>query len=173
MSMFFYNDILRKYEDEMDYFPIIEYLENMLKKNNNPMILTTLIASLWYYFIEGDVNQKPKNYDWKKLLVKWKEYVDLSLKEYLDNEKTCFILGYTLDLHGFYIDEQYYKKGKELMRRCFEIATIKEIKTLAEDFLLNSKKKRQLNQNIINEACQKLFPTNSVLDSYFKEIYMK
>ena len=173
MSIFFYNDIISKYEKESNYYPIIEYLESMSKKTKDDTILATLIGASWYYFMEGDVNQAPINYDWQKFLIKWKQYVDLSLEKYTDNEKICFVLGYTLDLHGFCIDESYCKKGKELMKRCFEITTTNEIKILVERFLLNPKKQKALNQSKINDACKKLFPTDSILDSYFKKIYMK
>lgn len=97
----------------------------------------------------------------------------MALDKYTDDEKICFILGYTLNLHWFYLDETYSNKGKELMKRCVEIATKKEIKTLAEFFLANKKGRKSIDRGTINETCKKLFPSDSVLDSYFKEVFTK
>lgn len=172
MRMFYFDDYIDAYEKELNFYPIIVYLEKHFKKSRDIVFLTTLIGSSWYYLVEGSVNQDPVDYDWRKFLAKWKEYADLSLKEYFDNEYVCFILGYTLYLHGIYIDVNYEEKGKELIERCHKISTTKEIKILSDYLYLESKERKKINQYDMNEACYKLFPTTSILDSYFKMIFL-
>lgn len=173
MSFFYYDSKIRENEKKLNFTPVIKHLESLFQISPNIDILVTLIGTTWFYFIEGNINQSPIDYDWEFYQNKWKQYIDVGWENFNDYEKFCYIAGYTLSLHGFYINENYEQIGLTFMKKCFEISTTKEIKVLAEYFIQNAIKRKKLNQSAINEACQNLFPTDSILDSYFKEIYMK
>lgn len=111
MSFFYYDDKMRKYEEKLNFTPIICHLENLFEISPNEDLLATLIGVAWYYCIEGNVNQTPIDYDWRLYLYKWKQYIDLGSEKFNDSEKFCYIAGYTLSLHGFYISESYEKGG--------------------------------------------------------------
>lgn len=173
MSFFYYDDKMRKYEGKLNFTPIIFHLENLFEISPNEDLLATLIGVAWYYCIEGNVNQTPIDYDWRLYLYKWKQYIDLGSEKFNGSEKFCYIAGYTLSLHGFYISESYKKNGLTLMKKCFEICEDKNLKIIAQNFLKNANKRNKGYIRIKNfeNICKNLFPTNSMLDCYFKEIY--
>ncbi len=175
MSFFYYDNIIRKYEEELNFTPIICHLENLFRISPNEDLLTTLIGASWYYYIEGNVNQLPVNYDQQLYLRKWKQYIEYGDKKFNESEKFCYIAGYTLSLHGFHIGKSYEKSGLILMKKCFEICTNKNLKIIAQNFIENEEikinKKYKAIQNSQN-ICNELFPSNSMLDSYFKEMYL-
>ena len=69
-----------------------------------------------------------------------------------------FIAGYSLSLHGIFLDSvfggKYEKEGIRLIKSCLE---------LSKDISLG-------NSTII---CKELFNSDSILDKYFLEIYAK
>lgn len=174
MSFFYYDSIIRENEEKLNFKPIIKHLESLLKKSLNIDILVTLIGSSWFYCIEGDVNQSPIDYVWDFYLSKWKQYIDFGFEKYSNNDKFCYIAGYTLSLHGLYISEEYEKNGLMLIKKCFEICEDNNLKTLAQNFIENEnnyKKYKPLKNSLI--IIKDLFPNNSMLDIYFREIYLK
>lgn len=169
MNFFYFDEKIKKYEKELDFSPVISYLEEIFNQKPSEDILVTLIGSSWYYLVEGDVNQSPQNYDWKYFLDKWKQYIDIGIAKFNNSEKFCYIAGYTLSLHGIYISPEYEKKGKQLMCRCAEIATTPQIVELSQTFIAKSCKYRKLDK----QSIMAMFPSESLPDKYFKEIILR
>lgn len=168
--IFYYDNEIKEYEEMLNFTPVIISLENKYKKNKDSQILVTLLASAWYYFLEGQVNQNPINYDDKFLFGKWKYYIDIGLNDFCNDPIFCLIAGYTLLLHGFYFDLQYEKKGLELIKNCLIISDDRMTKQLAEHFINGSSKNSYKKLENAKEICNKMFPTKSILDNYFREI---
>lgn len=164
MGLFYFNDTIEKYERELDFINVIKELEKEYRKTKSIDVFNTIIADSWYFYIEGDVNQTPKNYDWKFLFNKWREYIEIGLKNYFNNDKFCLIAGYTLILHGFEINERYEKKGLELLQKCANNSTDNNIKRLAEYFVNNE---NGITDTIEPTIIKKLFDNKSIIDNYF------
>lgn len=176
MSFFYYDSIIRENEEKLNFTPIIKHLESLFQISSNVDILVTLIGATWFYHIEGNVNQSPIDYDWEFYQNKWKQYIDFGCKNFNDCEKFCYIAGYTLGLHGFYIGENYEKNGLTLMKKCFKICEDDNLKALAQNFIENAKINNYAKYITLDNAvniCKELFPNNSMLDMYFKEIFLK
>lgn len=169
MKLFFDADI-GVYEDELNFAAAIEYMEKIFNSIQRDDLIATLVGTSWYYLVEGDVNQSPKDYKWEYFLSKWKQYIDIGLELYPDSERFCYIAGYTLSLHGIYINSEYEKKGLQLMSHCEEVAISPAIKRLAQIFIEKSKRKKVTLSAQEKEIIQELFPSESMLDNYFKQI---
>lgn len=166
MSLFYFDEKIEYYEQKLDYSPIIQYLEDLYLSTGDEQKLITLIASAWYYMVEGDVNQKPINYNWKYLQSKLKFYIDLGLKTLIEDERFDFVIGYILDLHWMYLGDEYNGLGLKLMQKCNDVCKNNCIKALVLNFLKKI--------NILdNHTIKALFPTNSELDKYFYSIISK
>lgn len=63
--MFYYDNNVAKFEKELDYTSLLNYLEKQYLKNKTDTNLITVITYSWYLNIEGDVNQSPLTYDAK------------------------------------------------------------------------------------------------------------
>ncbi len=170
MSLFYYDNFLHEYETDLNYTQSLRYLENLYEKCGTVDILVTIIGNAWLYFIEGDVNKSPKEYDHQLYLYTWKKFVDLGKEQFSRNEKFCFIAGYTLCLHGFYLGEDYEKEGLSLIKTCLEISKNLNLRIIVQSFYENETKRKQKAINYKN-ICEELFPYGSMLDMYFKEIY--
>lgn len=167
MSLFYFDEEMNEYERKLNFNPIIYMLENKFKKNKDSTTLATIIGCSWYNFIEGSVNQTPYNYDSDFLLNKWKEYVDIGINNFSNYADVCLITAYTLNLHWFYLGKEYEKIYPDLYKKSIEIGRDNNVGQLASYFL-----KHKLYTQIDNSKliCQDLFPTESILDKYFREI---
>lgn len=163
MGLFYFDKEIQEYEQRLDYSPVIQHLEKRFDETRDIKSLVTLIASAWYYLIEGDVNQKPINYDWNYFLSKWKKYIAIGLEKYVNSTEVCYIIGYTLSLHWMYLGEIFEQKGIELIKNCLTIKENENISMLAECFLSKEKLK---DSAVIN----KLFPSKSEIDTYFRNV---
>lgn len=173
MSFFYFDDEMKGYEEQLNFNPIIQMLEVRFNNQRNPKILTTLIGCSWYYLLEGKVNQTPYNYDEDFLLSKWKQFVDIGISDFSQCADVCLIIAYTLNLLWFYLGKEYEKVYSELYRKSIEIGQDNNIGKLSSHLYLNSFTSRSKKYNRIeypDQICQDLFPTDSILDCYFREI---
>ena len=164
MSLFYSDDTILDFERRLDYSSVIEHLENLYRTTHDTQIFVTLIASAWYYLVEGDTNQQPLNYHWEYFHSKLKYYLDIGLRDYTSDERFDYVAGYLLDLHWMYLGASYEGIGLELMRKCSEISEDERIKALALSFLKNDKLSNP------ETVVKMLFPSNSELDTYFSYV---
>lgn len=171
MSIFYYDNKINEFEKKLNYNRIIEYLEDSFAINKKVEILNTLIAYSWYFAVEGDVNQEPLNYSAEYFLIKWKIYLEKGIKEFQNDLSFNIIASYTLRLHWFYLGENFEKLSKELTENSVKNLKESHLENLAKHLFCNSlnKNKHKKLENV-EKICNKLFPTNSILDSYFREI---
>ncbi len=170
MNLFYFDDYLKEYEKNFLWNDALNYLERLYEGNSTINILSSLIGFSWYYAVEGRVeSQQYDDMSCYDSLEIWKKYIDVGLTEYNDNPQFCFIAGYTLSLHGFFINEQYEQKGHWLIQKCFSLSHDGHLKEIANNLLCNMKKKKRLKDS--ESICRDLFPSESLLDKYFVNIY--
>lgn len=62
--MFYKDDLFKKYDQDTEYIKAINYLLDKYTINPDNQILASIIGYSWFYYIEGDLNSCPKEYDW-------------------------------------------------------------------------------------------------------------
>ena len=170
MNLFYEDLTLSELEKKLDYSSIIKVLEKKFSVNEDVKIINSLVAYSWFFFIEGDVNQKPLNFDPNFFLAKWKYFIDKGLEKFADESLFCLIAGYTLKLHGFYISSEYEFLGSKLLNKCVRLSSNNDIKELASYWLKDSKKSKKIN---INSIAYSLFDGNLLLNKYFVDLLTK
>jgi len=172
MSLFYFDDNIRKHEKELDYSPIITYLEDLYLSEKEVQYLTTLVAYARHFYEGGDDDDlDPVNYDADFLFSKWKHYFELGMKEHIDSPEFCFVAGYVY-YKGQFIYETPYdeKRASYLMKRCFELSKNKSMKALAKHYIeVFCPEYRFHGMENAEEICEELFPSDSVLDEDFRE----
>ena len=173
--MFYNNELIKKYEKLLAYDYLIDELEKKYEDNSKVELLNSLIGYSWYFYVEGNVNVVPLQYTPEKYIRIWKNYIEIGLNHFSNDPYFNFIAGYTLSLHGFYLDVKYgcdyEKKGILLMEKCSQVASGLPIKQLADNFLDNERSKKYIPIKNSQEVCRRLFTQGSLLDDYFNEIY--
>lgn len=172
--MFYFDKNLKQFESEYSWDKALTYLENLFLNQQNIKILNSLIGFSWYYLIEGSIDSKKYGKDENiRALDIWKKYLKIGLNNYNDNPTVCFIAGYTLLLHGFYIDE--YSTNSELIGiNLLEKATgtnDSDLQELSNLILKLEKQKEYKPLKLKKETLDSLFDNDSLLEKYFKELY--
>ena len=175
MPIFYYDAKLREYEVELNFSQVINYLEEVFKKKENVQILSSLIAYSWYFFVEGNFLLKNDNFDDENYLLKWSFYLEYGQKKYFNSPEFLYVAGYTLGLHWFFLYPKYDEKtGLTFMKQCYKISPDINLQALANNFIKNSsygKKSNILEHSM--DICSKLFPSNSLIDQYFRSVLIK
>lgn len=171
--MFYFDKNLKQFESEYSWDNALTYLENLFLGHPNIKILNSLIGFSWYYLIEGPIDSKKYNKDENILaLAIWKKYLKIGLNYYNDDPTVCFIAGYTLLLHGFYIDEcsNSEQMGLNLLRKS-TITTNSNLQVFS-NLILNLEKQKKFKPSKLKEGTlDSLFNNDSLLEKYFKELY--
>ena len=142
----------------------------MFLKDNKVDILLSIIGYSWYLFVEAPcLFPTLTNEELDYLRFIWSKYHEIGLKDYQNNDEVCFLLGYTFYLHGFFIKDITKNEvlGLELIQKSKKITNNDELKSILEIFINRHKNKKTKKIN----CSSKLFKSNSILDTYFKEIF--
>ena len=171
-EFFYFDKKLCTYENLFQWDRALIYLESLYSKNKDITLLNSLIGYSWYYLIEGPVvSQEYENDKSVMALAVWKKYIDLGAQEARNNPFFNFIAGYTLSLHGFYINEEYERKGHVFMKNCLDMSNNLMLKNLSENFLKNERSPKYIPLKDGRAICTQLFKGESLLDRYFNKIY--
>ncbi len=172
MSMFYFDEIIKKYENNFSWDEALDYLENKFLKDTNMDIVNSLVGFSWYYLIEGPIDsgkyEKDEN---ENALSVWEKYINIGTQIAKDNQYFYFIAGYTLSLSGFIISPDYEIKGRLFMEKCYNIATDLSLKIVAHNFLKNENSKKYIPLENGRDICKKIFGGDSLLEKYFREIW--
>ncbi len=172
VSLFYYDKVLLAYEASFQWDQALEHLEKLFLKKKEIHVLYSLIGFSWFYLIEGPVvSKKYANDPNTKALDAWKKYIDAGILEVCDDSYFCFIAGYTLSLHGFYINEEYEKKGNRLIQACLNSTSDALLRQLAENFMMNERSIHYIHVKDGKSICERFFNGKSLLDGYFNRIY--
>ena len=172
MGIFYYDEMLSSYESDYQWDQALGYLEKLYAERKESKIINALVGFSWFYLIEGSIVSKKSENDQNTMALSiWKKYIDLGTIESSKDPIFNFIAGYTLSLHGFYISEEYEKKGNQFVKTCLYLTKNTLLQQLAENFLNNeySNKYKPLKNG--KEICEQFFNGESLLDHYFNEIF--
>ena len=162
MQLFYCDKTIINYEKKGLYSNIIEYLENSLEEIE---CLSTYIAYAWYLYSEGQFINDEVSRNWAFYLNKWKKSLNLAENCFNNSAQVSFIAGYTLEMNGMDLakDLTYENKIKIFYDAC---KTYKDdaFKALCENIILKN------NKTISNQYLNELFPNDTIIDNYFKEI---
>ena len=172
--MFYFDDILKKYELEYSWDKALLYLDRVFKKHPTNEKLNSLVGFAWYYLIEGPIDSGRFEKDENNISLDiWEKYLSIGLKNYLNVPSFCFIAGYTLLMHGFYIEEYkdtYEELGLNLLNSvCY--STEHNLKEIASIIIEYQKQKRYKPLKLQSEVVKQLFHGESLLEDYFRELY--
>lgn len=172
MTFFYFDEQLREYEELFQWDQALIYLERLYSKCKCISILLSLVGYSWYYLIEGPIVSKKYEADTNVMALEiWKKYIDIGSQVASDNPFFNFIAGYTLSLHGFFINEEYEKRGTLFMENCLARSDNLMLRNLADNFLQNEKSSQYIPLKDGKAICAQLFKGESLLDEYFNEIY--
>lgn len=174
--MFYYDDTIKSFEKNFLWEKSLSYLEEKFNELQSITILNSLIGFSWYYLIEGPVESKKYGNDENSIALEyWNKYSKLAFEKYVNNHSTCFILGYTLLLHGFLL--QQYKNNCEIIGLSLINEASKSnniyIQELAEHIIYLDKSKKIRVLVNYDKICNELFNNGSLIENYFKEILNK
>ena len=168
--MFYLDNEIINMENNREYIKIVKYLDDLFSKNKDANILMSTIGYSWYLFVEAPcLFSILTNEELDYLRSVWLKYNEIGLNCFQNNAEVCFLLGYTFYLHGFFINNSTKNEmvGLELIEKSLQITNNEELKSILEIFI-----RRHKNKKTKKISCpSKLFKTNSILDTYFKEIF--
>lgn len=172
--MFYFDDILQKYETEYAWDKALIYLEELFIKERDTATLNSLIGFSWYYLVEGPfINSKYGKDEGELPLVTWEKYIKIGMDHYANDYRFSFIAGYTLLLHGFFIKayQQNYKSiGLEVLKSSSNTTDI-HLKELVDTIIDLEHSKKYVKPKVSITTLNNLFPENSLLEKYFKDIF--
>ena len=172
--MFYFDDVAKKYELECLWDKVLLYLEEQFDKQSICEKLNSLVGFSWYYFIEGAAESKKFDKDENGIaLDMWKKYLKMGINEYSECAYFCFIAGYTLLMHGFFIDEyksNHEQLGLDMLNKAYDLGNV-YLKELVNCILKYRKQKKYKRLSIKEASLRALFTNNSLLDDYFIELF--
>ena len=172
--MFYYDEKIKKYEKDCSWDESLLYLENSFLIESTCEKLNSLVGFSWYYLIEGPVDSGKYEKDENHLALDlWKKYLGIGLEKYINDPRFCFVAGYTVLLHGFYIESyqlNYESLGLELLARASMTLNpyLKETSCLVID---RQHRKKHTPIGIDRDILLNIFSNDSLLEKYFIEVF--
>ena len=172
--MFYFDANLKRYESEYSWDKALLYLENLFLNYPTPDKLNSLVGFAWYYLIEGPIDSRKYEKDENSIaLYIWEKYLNVGLEQYLNVPSFCFIAGYSLLMHGFYIEKyknNYEQVGLDMLNKIknFTARNLEEVVNIIFEY---QKQKKYKPLKIKNEVLEKIFHGESLLEKYFIELY--
>lgn len=167
MVVFYSDENIRLKEVELDFKSVIEIVEEKFNDTNHPVYLATLIGYSWFFYIEGDINNQSVEYKWEYYLEKWKHYISLGIKNFGTEANICWIIGYSIYLHWIHLGPKYQNVGIEMLKLSHKLSQNDMLKSITSCIIKNI----PVSNLGIHVNDLELFPTNSILDNYFKEMF--
>lgn len=172
--MFYFDEVIRKFEKGYCWDKALIHLEKIYVNQPDVNIINSLVGFSWYYLIEGPVDSHQFSQDSNELALDiWKKYINIGLTKYKNDYSFCFIAGYTLLLHGFYIKEyqnNYESVGINLLQTA-SITDDPNLKQLVDCILKMQMQKKYKPLKIDSTVLDNLFDETPLLKKYFEEIF--
>lgn len=173
-EMFYFDEALRSYEENFQWIAALNYLEEKFSEKFDWSVLNSLVGFAWYYYVKINETEQNNTRQSGDVMLIWKKYIDYGVETML-NPYFAFIAGYTLTLHGFYLDDKfqgkYRVKGEMLMHKCLNLAEGTRLKKFASHFLKMNSAKKYVPLKADKKILQKLFGSESLVGRYFIKLY--
>ena len=172
--MFYFDENLKEYESKCLWDKSLIYLENLFLNDPTCDKLNSLVGFAWYYLIEGPVVSKKYGKDENIIAIDiWEKYIDVGFEQYSNNFGFCFIAGYSLLMHGFYIEKykyNYKQIGLDLLKKA-NSCTADNLKEIVNIIFEYQKQKKYKPLKVKCEVLEQIFHGDSLLEKYFEEVY--
>lgn len=172
--MFYFDANLKKYELQFLWDKALLYLENLFLSNPTYDKLNSLVGFGWYYLIEGPIDSKKYEKDENNIALSiWIKYLNVGLKKFYNEPSFCFIAGYTLMLHGFYVEtykSNYEQVALDLLKKASN-STVDNLKEIVNIIFEYKKQKKYRRLKVKLEVLEQIFRGESLIEKYFKELY--
>lgn len=172
--MFYFDGNLKNFESNHSWDKSLLYLERLFQEQPTCEKLNSLVGFAWYYLIEGPIDSGKYDKDENNIaLDMWEKYIGVGLKKYLNAPSFCFIAGYSLLMHGFYLEKfksNYQCVGLELLNKVIN-STEDDLKEIANTIFEYGKQKKYKPLKVNYEILEQIFHGDSLLEEYFKELY--
>ena len=167
--LFYFNDNIREFESNKRYLDIISFLENKDDLEQS-LKITTILAYAWYFYEDVEISKSMRDEDLKYCYDKLLYCINIGLEQYNNVSELLLVMGYILDINWMLIfdNEKYENLGKKMLEKSFSISTNINVCNLSKYFLSNDLTERGKLLKLIN--INELFPSNSLIDQYFKEV---
>ena len=172
--MFYFDVNLKKYETEHSWDKALLYLESLYLNQPTCDKLNSLVGFSWYYLVEGPIDSGKYDKDENCIALDiWKKYLRIGFENHFDNPSFCFIAGYSLLMHGFYIEEystNCEKVGLNILNKINDSneTNLKEVVGIIFEYQRQKKyRPLKIKQEVLNQK----FKSESLLEQYFKELY--
>ncbi len=172
--MFYYDMNLKKYESEFLWNKSLLYLEDLFLDKSTCEKTNSLVGFAWYYLIEGPIYSGKYDKDENSIALEiWKRYLKIGFKMFHNEPSFNFIAGYSLMMHGFYIEEyknNYEQIGLDMLNKVKNSAdqNLKEVVNIIFEY---QKQKKYKPLKIKQEVIKQIFGGDSLLEKYFIELY--
>ncbi len=174
-KLFYFDDSLKKHETEYSWDKALIYLENLFLNQPSSEKLNSLVGFSWYYLIEGPIDSGKYDKDENLIALDiWKKYLSIGLREYSNDPHFCFVAGYSILMHGFYIEEyknNYEQVGVNLLN-CAKVFNEPKLKEVVNIILEYQEQKKYKILKVKQETLNMLFSNDSLLENYFKKLYV-
>ena len=162
---FYFDEVLRDCEAGFQWDRALTHLEALYAGGRDRSVLCSLIGFSWFYLVEGPVVSRRYGDDPNSHALRvWKRYLDVAAREAADDPRVLFLAGYTLSLHGFWIDAAHEQTGHSYMERCARMADEPLLQQLAEHFLQNERACKYTPLQNGPAIAAALFPGDSLTD---------
>lgn len=172
--MFYFDGNIKKYESKHFWDKSLLYLERLFQEQPTSEKLNSLVGFAWYYLIEGPIDSGKYDKDENNIALDiWEKYIGIGLEQYLKVASFCFIAGYSLLMHGFYIEKykyNYEQIGLGLLKKANN-STNDNLKEVVNVILEHSKQRKYKPLKVKHEVLEQIFHGDSLLEEYFKELY--
>ena len=165
MQVFYFDKIISQFEQDEKYNEILKYLESKKFTEAN---FATQIAYSWLLYIEGQFISETVSKNWQFYKNKWKEKIIFAIQNYINYPLIAFVAAYSLEITGMTIADElgfeYESEYKNLYDLSIMNSNDAELCCLCK--FLSSKRQSNFDKAIIKN----LFPNETLIDKYFKEI---
>lgn len=172
--MFYFDGNLKRYEAEYSWDKSLLYLERSFQEEPTTEKLNSLVGFAWYYLIEGPIDSKKYGNDENIIALDiWEKYLDVGFKQYFSSPGFCFVAGYSLLMHGFYLEKykiNYQQVGIELLNKAIDFAD-KNLQEVVNVILKHLKQRKYKPLKVKHDVLEQIFRGESLLEGYFKELY--
>ena len=172
--MFYFDEKLKEYEATYSWDKALTHLENLFIESPTCEKLNSLVGFSWYYLIEGPIDSGKYGKDENSIALDiWEKYLDIGFEKYSDSPSFCFIAGYSLLMHGFYMNKYRSNNeqvGTNLLNKV-KNSNADRLKVLVSIVLEHQNQKTYKPLKINQEVPRQIFVNESLLEGYFLGLF--
>ncbi len=169
MSIFYSDEELVRLVNSNVKINALSYIERNCGDVSEKMTNLIGYAYVLHLLFENEENGRCR---WLYFWEDFKKYLKIAVVLRFEEARYNIIVGYMLNKYWEKIyKDPYYDKGQEWLASAIKLTKDKNVKNLARFFL--TKKLRVKKQLLQAMDLNSLFPTDSIVDTYFRNLVLK